>query len=554
VDLNITDFGAAPDRQNDTTPAVLAALDRCRGKDRCRIVFPTGRYQFYRDRCGERLLYTSNNDGGIKRIGMPLMGLRNIELDGQGSRFIFHGRMIPVAVWDSGNVMLRNFSVDWDRPFTLEAEVVDQKPGHVDLKMSAATPYVIRDGRLSGLDDDCYPQTQITFIEFDPRRQEFAYDTPYPSGRNRAVEIEPGLVRVSGLGEPLRVGRTVCMRMELRHSPALSIGRSAEVQVVNVALHAAAGMGVIAQESRDIRLDNLRVTPTPDSGRILSVQDDATHFCNCRGQIVMENCLLERCWDDGGNVHGTYRVINMRGPNWTVTQTGHFQQMGVGMGQQDDDLFEFIDPATMKTLHQDRGFDYKVYNAHQTAITYRHPLPDSIKLGMAIENVSATPDLTIRRCTFRNTRPRGVLINTRGKVVVEDNFFHVLEGAVVIGADVNSWYESGAVKDVLIRRNTFDNCGYLRPSGTPAPITVAPVVSDAGRGSPFERNIRIEENTFRAFDPLLVHARSVDGLTFRNNVIESNTDYPRVSKQPGPLDVDDCVNVTVEGNQTKGPR
>ena len=38
---------------------------------------------------------------------------------------------------------------------------------------------------------------------------------------------------------------------------------------------------------------------------------------------------------------------------------------------------------------------------------------------------------------------------------------------------------------------------------------------------------------------------------FRNNVIEPNADYPPLGNQLGPLDVDDCVNVTVEGNRTK---
>jgi hypothetical protein len=123
--------------------------------------------------------------------------------------------------------------------------------------------------------------------------------------------------------------------------------------------------------------------------------------------------------------------------------------------------------------------------------------------------------------------------------------------AVLIGADANSWYESGAVKDVLIRRNTFDNCRYMRPTCTPAPIGIIPAVPETGRGMPFERNIRIEENTFRAFDPLLVTARSVDGVTFRNNVIEKNADYPPYSGQTGPLDVDDCVNVTIEGNEIR---
>ena len=99
-----------------------------------------------------------------------------------------------------------------------------------------------------------------------------------------------------------------------------------------------------------------------------------------------------------------------------------------------------------------------------------------------------------------------MLVNTRGKVLIEENYFHTPGAAVLIGADANSWYESGAVRDVLVRRNTIDNCWYMRPTCTAAPIDICPVVPPAGRGTPFERNIRIEENTFRAFDPLVVRA------------------------------------------------
>ena len=240
---------------------MLAALAKAGGKDHVRLVFPRGRYDFYRNRCNEHLLYTSNNDSGLKRIGLPLMSLRNIEIDGQGSQFIFHGRMVPLAVWDCDRVTIRDLSIDWEKPFTLEAEVLDQHDGHVDLKMSPATPYVIRQGRLSGLDDDAYRQTHITFIEFDPQRQEFVYDSPYPWGRNVAVELEPGIVRVSGLEGPLRIGRTVCMRMELRHSPGISIGRRRRgVALEGVSIHASAGIGLIVQESRDIRVSKLRIT------------------------------------------------------------------------------------------------------------------------------------------------------------------------------------------------------------------------------------------------------------------------------------------------------
>ncbi len=550
MDVVITKFGAQPDSDQDTVPAVLAALEQCRRHKGSRLVFPKGTYHFHRDQAPERLLYVSNNDGGVTRMGLPLLSLQDFELDGEGSRFIFHGRMVPVAVWDCSNIRLRRFSIDWDRPFTLEAQVLDQTPLHMDLQMNPATPYVIREGRLSGLDDDCYVQRKIAVTEFDLVRQEFGFDSACGWWVNDAELLEPGRVRLKIKAPPFKAGGTVVMRMEQRHSPALSIGRSAEVVVSDVAIHAAAGMGLIVQESRDLHVDNLRVVPAPGSGRLMSVQDDATHFCNCRGRILMENCRLENTWDDGANVHGIYRVVVMRGPNWVVTQSRHFQQLGVG-GNLEGDRVQFVDPATMQPVHVGDCNDVKIYGLHETALAFTEPLPESIRIGTCLENLSAAPDLTVRRCVIRNTRPRGLLVNTPGKVLIEENTFHTPGSGVLIGAECTNFYESGAVRDVLIRRNTFDHCRFMKETCTPAPISIIPAVPEGGRGKPFEHNIRIEENTFRASDPLLVRATSTDGLSFRRNTIIATTDYPLFSGKPGPLDVEDCVNVDVVENEVR---
>jgi hypothetical protein len=261
----------------------------------------------------------------------------------------------------------------------------------------------------------------------------------------------------------------------------------------------------------------------------------------------MENCRLEHTWDDGGNVHGIYRVVVMRGPNWVVTQSRHFQQLGVG-GNLEGDRVQFVDPATMQPVHVGDCNDVKIYGLHETALAFTEPLPESIRIGTCLENLSAAPDLTVRHCVIRNTRPRGLLVNTPGKVLVEDNTFHTAGAGVLIGAECTNFYESGAVRDVLIRRNTFDHCHYMQGTCTPAPISIIPAVPEGGRGKPFENNIRIEENTFRASDPVLVRATSTDGLFFRRNTIIATTDYPPNNDKPGPLDVEDCVNVVVADN------
>ena len=89
--VDVSSFGAKSGDQSDTTPAVVAALAKCRATHASKLVFPAGRYDFLPDRARERYCFISNNDEGLKRIAFLLDGIENLEIDGQGAQFIFHG-------------------------------------------------------------------------------------------------------------------------------------------------------------------------------------------------------------------------------------------------------------------------------------------------------------------------------------------------------------------------------------------------------------------------------------------------------------------------------
>ena len=121
--MNIRHYGAQPTERSDTTIAVNAAIRDLRAGKSKRLVFPKGRYHFWPDRAAEEYLFISNNDESLKRIAFPLYGLSGVEIDGDGSEFVFHGTMIPFALKNSRRIILSNFSIDWDRTFHMEAEI-----------------------------------------------------------------------------------------------------------------------------------------------------------------------------------------------------------------------------------------------------------------------------------------------------------------------------------------------------------------------------------------------------------------------------------------------
>jgi hypothetical protein len=65
--------------------------------------------------------------------------------------------------------------------------------------------------------------------------------------------------------------------------------------------------------------------------------------------------------------------------------------------------------------------------------------------------------------------------------------------------------------------------------------------------SRYNRNIRIENNTFRMYDELpLLHAYCVDGLRWSGNKVERTDAYPPLNKGLPPFIIRHCDNVEID--------
>ena len=117
------------------------------------------------------------------------------------------------------------------------------------------------------------------------------------------------------------------------------------------------------------------------------------------------------------------------------------------------------------------------------------------------------PNLYFARNTMTRIVTRGLLITTRGKVVVEDNdFLDLTMDSILVSNDAGKWYESGPVHDLTIRNNRFDACGEYY-------LEVCPENGD--HTQPVHRNIRLESNDFT--QPRGIYAKCVDGFVVRGN-------------------------------------
>ena len=109
---------------------------------------------------------------------------------------------------------------------------------------------------------------------------------------------------------------------------------------------------------------------------------------------------------------------------------------------------------------------------------------------------------------------------------------------------------SPGVRDVSIRDNVFENCNYGSLGWGNACIAVGSGIPER-RQSRYHRNIRIENNVFRGFDPRIVNLYCVDGFVFTDdNRIEHTDDYPLCARGNPPF----CDGIATASNCLKsGP-
>jgi hypothetical protein len=157
----------------------------------------------------------------------------------------------------------------------------------------------------------------------------------------------------------------------------------------------------------------------------------------------------------------------------------------------------------------------------------------------------------MRNNIIRENRARSVLVTTKGKVLIENNLFASQMHGILIEGDNNNWYESGAVQDITIRNNVFENIGY--GLNKRYPLLASPMLNETqhmGEGQ-YHRNINFTGNTVKSFNGLLVNARSVKGLNISGNKMEFNTDYPPADEGAAIM-LEYCDDVTIENNTAAG--
>lgn len=551
IDLSDDSYSFLPDNdRKDNASRLHEILSEIKSElsdnESITIKLKAGRYDFYPSDAQKREYYISNHDQNQPKIvGICLEGWDNLCIDGGGAELIFHGQMLPIAVINSSDIVLKNFSIDFENPHIAQVEIIENKGDEgITFLVEPWVRYRIGENGYFETYGEGWKYNQYTGIAFEKDSRHIVYNTSDLWIDTKDVkEIGARTLHAPNWKDArLRPGNKIAMRTWDRPAPGIFLKKCLNTYIKNVDVHYAEGMGLLAQLCTDIRLNEFNVCLRDENDpRYFTTQADATHFSQCKGLIRSENGLYEAMMDDAINVHGIYLKVKERKDEHTlICSYEHAQAWGFSWGEIGDSVC-FIKSKSMEEMsHRNIIKDIKPFDKEEVKgcrefmISFEDKLPEALggEEDYGIENLSWTPEVIFRKNIIRNNRARGALFSSPLRTICEKNVFdHTSGTAILLCGDCNGWYESGAVRDLVIRRNTFINALTNMFQFTNAVISIYPEIPDLESQKGYFHGgksdaIVIEKNHFITFDKPLLYAKSVDGLIFRNNRVTTNEDYP----------------------------
>ncbi len=550
------DFGIRAGDTADQTPALRKALAALREAPGSTLKLAKGDYHFHAAGALKRHFHISNHDQPTwQPTAIPLVDLRNVTIDGQGSTFIFHGIVQPLLIMDSERVTVRGVGIDYAIPHHSQGIVTQTGADFYEMTVDQkAFPHEFRDGALVFKGKGWEAREPGWGIVFDGKTGEIVADTADYKFGGKTTELAPGRYRVEKdiAKSGIKIGDALTMRqatVSMRPHPAIVLYRAKDTVLENCPIHAAHGMGLLAQRSENIRVTGGGVHPRKGSGRYFSTNADATHYSNCKGTIISEKGVYSGMMDDAINVHCTcLRIMEKPDARTLRCQYMHSQAVGFEIAKPGESL-RFITAKTLTDGDTRKIVTMRKLSTTEVLFTFDSPVPDSVLVGDALENPDWQPSVIFRGNLVKHNRARGTLFTTNQPVLIENNTFDTIAGsAILLAGDANGWFESGACHDVLIRKNKFINNLTSRFQFTEALIVAYPEVPDLkAQTKRYHSNVRIEDNDFETFDVPLVHAISTDGIAFTGNRVNYNDDY-KAWKKP-PFTFKGCENIVIRDNK-----
>lgn len=353
--------------------------------------------------------------------------------------------------------------------------------------------------------------------------------------------------------ERVKIGDFYCLSCRPFMRSGITLSKCSHCVVRNFTVWAGLCGTAESEAKKQTFFDRFRVQPGPrpygaTHDRICTTAADGCHMSGNFEGARIENCVFDHAGDDAVNYYGSFfRVAEQIAPDTLVfaMKNGFLPEAG--------ERFRIYAESTEKrgevcVVEAEKLEDYTLPESltkNVGANTFIPRVVYKVKVDRPIEVQAGDWVNSVNRCgngfIFRNNicknlRPRGALIKASNGVVEGNYFYNIGTAGVQIRPEFD-WLEAGYSHNVVVRGNTFDNCGGMASasvmvSGQRALDQTDIVIEDNtfihNVGPELSlaegRNIVVRDNRFgidrQNKDCPMVIVRTGDGIRFENNTFE----------------------------------
>ncbi len=514
-------------KTDDVAYNIIKALEYCKENGEDGLIFDKNTYSAFNDKASQGIFSMSNHtDPGLKRACFLLQGFKNFTLDGNGSTFIMENVMSPIIISDCENVKVKGFSFLCKQTYNGQVKVIRSGDGWIDVVPEFGEFYVYggdlfsgkKEGSYNPGDEECEYVKLRYFEESNPDHilKEGVGDYFFCS-KEYAIDFSDnsdGSIKMTNLKRNIDVGQHLVFASMPRCCASIFINESKDTFVEDITLYSGIGMGVIAQNSENIDICSLSTRLS--EGRSFSINADGTHFVHCKGLINVHDCFFEGQLDDALNVHSLYLKIADKIDNKLLLKYMHFEAKGIDVFREGG-ILQTSDPETLLPNGEYRIKSVKNINLDYVEVELEGDL-SQIKVGDIADEISWAPDIVFENNIVQNNRARGMLLASRGKIVVRNNLFKTPGTAIKFESDGKYWFESGGTNDVLICNNKFDHCLTSWGKGI---IEIQPR-ERTEENRYYHNKIEVRDNTFNNCVGIVCAMNNVETFVFKNNEVKNH--------------------------------
>lgn len=488
------------------------------------LVFERGDYQIDSSGCDTELLYITNTVGDKEfsadetphenKVALNLKGIRQLKIVGNGARFIIDGKATNIALQHCEAVEISDIELCVVRPDMHELKVARKTPFTVDFQIDGESGYAFEGGKLwfMGTGYRCAADAHARNAHWigcihqnTPDRVKRVGHPLFGAFRMR--ELAPRLFRAH-YPNTLRFhrGDRFYLFDVRRQFAGIFLNDCRDITLRGIKQRFNYSLALVAQNCETITVDSVEFAPEEGAARRLASVADFIQICMCRGDIAITNSRFEGAGDDCLNVHGIHFQITRISGDTLTLRFMHPQSHGFNPLHPGDEI-ALIDPATLLEKARARAVSSRLIGEYEIELTLDSA--QGFRKGAVIEDVTMCPNVLFAGNTVNRIITRGLLLTTRGRVVVKNNrFISTSMSGVLLSDDAKSWYESGMCRDVTIQNNIFDYCGQT-------PVLIKP--ENSRHAGAVHQNIRIFDNDFRQYAGPCIRAKSSDGIVIKGN-------------------------------------